>query len=119
MHGFQGVPECACKSPTDCPAMHSARSFAAPPRPAGILYRDMYARDLSGTHVEMRCLRELVQHKLPRLAAHMDALACDMSILATGGCTAAAAMAAVAAGHGVELQQRLQWEPQSGGGAFG
>ena len=45
----------------------------------------MYARDLSGTHVEMRCLRELVQHKLPRLAAHMDALACDMSILATGG----------------------------------
>ncbi|EFN58503.1 hypothetical protein CHLNCDRAFT_56888 [Chlorella variabilis] len=49
----------------------------------GILYRDMYARDLTGTHVEMRCLRELVQHKLPRLAAHMDALACDMSILAT------------------------------------
>jgi hypothetical protein len=51
---------------------------------AGILYKDMYARDLTGTHVEMRCLRELVQHKLPRLAAHMDALACDMSILATG-----------------------------------
>jgi hypothetical protein len=46
----------------------------------------MYARDLTGTHVEMRCLRELVQHKLPRLAAHMDALGCDMSILATGGC---------------------------------
>ena len=45
----------------------------------------MYARDLTGTHVEMRCLRELVQHKLPRLAAHMDALGCDMSILATGG----------------------------------
>ncbi len=50
----------------------------------GILYRDMYARDLTGTHVEMRCLRELVQHKLPRLAAHMDGLSCDMSILATG-----------------------------------
>jgi hypothetical protein len=45
----------------------------------------MYANDLTGTHVEMRCLRELVQHKLPRLAAHMDALGCDMSILATGG----------------------------------
>jgi hypothetical protein len=44
----------------------------------------MYARDLTGTHVEMRCLRELVEHKLPRLAAHMDALGCDMSILATG-----------------------------------
>lgn len=55
-----------------------------PPTPPGILYRDMYARDLTGTHVEMRCLRELVQHKLPRLAAHMDGLACDMSILATG-----------------------------------
>jgi hypothetical protein len=57
----------------------------APVPPAGILYRDMYARDLTGTHVEMRCLRELVQHKLPRLAAHLDALGCDMSILATGG----------------------------------
>lgn len=52
--------------------------------PPGILYRDMYARDLTGTHVEMRCLRELVQHKLPRLGAHLDALGCDMSILATG-----------------------------------
>ena len=44
----------------------------------------MYARDLTGTHVEMRCLRELVGHKLPRLATHLDALGCDMSILATG-----------------------------------
>lgn len=43
----------------------------------------MYARDLTGTHVEMRSLRELVGAKLPRLAAHLDALACDMSILAT------------------------------------
>ena len=60
-------------------------SYRAPlTRTAGILYRDMYARDLSGAHVEMRCLRELVQHKLPRLAAHMDALGCDMSIVATG-----------------------------------
>lgn len=68
----------------------AATAIMRPPpgvAPAGILYRDMYARDLSGTHVEMRCLRELVQHKLPRLAAHLDALACDMSILATGaGC---------------------------------
>ena len=53
---------------------------------AGLLYRDMYARDLTGTHVEMRCLRELVGRKLPRLGAHLDDLACDMSILATGGC---------------------------------
>lgn len=44
----------------------------------------MYASNLNGTHVEMRSLHELVQHKLPRLGAHMDALGCDMSILATG-----------------------------------
>ena len=43
----------------------------------------MYARDLCGTHVEMRALRELVEAKLPRLAAHMSALGCDMSLLAT------------------------------------
>ncbi|KAL4457817.1 hypothetical protein ABPG75_012682 [Micractinium tetrahymenae] len=49
----------------------------------GILYKDMYASNLNGTHVEMRSLHELVQHKLPRLGAHMDALGCDMSILAT------------------------------------
>lgn len=50
---------------------------------AGILYKDMYARDLTGCHVEMRSLRELVETKLPRLAAHLTALRCDMSILAT------------------------------------
>eukprot|EP00887_Chlorella_sp_A99_P001441 scaffold8.g1441.t1 len=50
---------------------------------AGILYQDMYATDLTGTHVEMRSLRELVERKLPRLAAHLDALGCDMSIVAT------------------------------------
>ncbi|KAL4443069.1 hypothetical protein ABPG77_008560 [Micractinium sp. CCAP 211/92] len=49
----------------------------------GILYKDMYASNLNGTHVEMRSLQELVQHKLPRLGAHMQALGCDMSILAT------------------------------------
>ena len=49
----------------------------------GILYQGMYARDLSGCHVEMRSLRALVDTKLPKLAAHMTALRCDMSILAT------------------------------------
>ena len=76
--GCLGTPACTPHSACSCTACGTT--------PAGILYRDMYARDLTGTHVEMRCLRELVQHKLPRLAAHMDALACDMSILATGGC---------------------------------
>jgi hypothetical protein len=49
----------------------------------GILYADMYARDLAGCHVEMRSLRELVAAKLPALGAHLEALRCDMSILAT------------------------------------
>ena len=49
----------------------------------GILYQDMYANDLSGCHVEMRSLRELVAVKLPHLASHMEGLRCDMSILAT------------------------------------
>ena len=75
-----GVRRYRAHIPSPCPAL-----VPRPPDPtAGILYRDMYARDLSGAHVEMRCLRELVQHKLPRLAAHMDALGCDMSIVATG-----------------------------------
>ena len=43
----------------------------------------MYARDLAGAHVEMRSLAQLVQAKLPRLGAHMAALACDTSLLAT------------------------------------
>jgi TBC1 domain family member 2A len=49
----------------------------------GILYQDMYADGLAGCHVEMRSLGELVEAKLPRLAAHMAALRCDMSLLAT------------------------------------
>lgn len=49
----------------------------------GILYQDMYSKDLSGCHVEMRSLKELVTIKLPRLGAHMEALRCDISILAT------------------------------------
>ena len=32
----------------------------------------MFASNLSGTHVEMRSLWELVQAKLPRLAAHLQ-----------------------------------------------
>lgn len=43
----------------------------------------MFTHNLSGTHVEMRSLWELVTSKLPRLAAHLRALSCDISILAT------------------------------------
>lgn len=49
----------------------------------GILYQDMFSNNLSGTHVEMRSLWELVSSKLPRLAQHLQALKCDISILAT------------------------------------
>ncbi|KAK2076058.1 hypothetical protein QBZ16_001394 [Prototheca wickerhamii] len=49
----------------------------------GILYRDMYSRDLSGTHVEMRCLRALVDAKLPTLGAHLAETHCDISLVST------------------------------------
>lgn len=49
----------------------------------GILYHDMYASDLVGTHVEMRSLEELTYNKLPRLHKHLQASGCEMSIIAT------------------------------------
>ncbi len=49
----------------------------------GILYHDMYANNLSGCHVEMRSLDMLVESKLPKLAKHMRALECGMTMLAT------------------------------------
>jgi len=52
-------------------------------RQEGILYHDLYASTLSGCHVEMRSLDDLVDQKLPRLAKHMKFLNCDMSILST------------------------------------
>eukprot|EP00891_Asterochloris_glomerata_P005166 jgi/Astpho2/5166/Aster-04750 len=55
---------------------------------AGILYHDMYAANLVGTHVEMRSLEELLSKKQPRLYKHLQALSCDMSIIATD-CTGA------------------------------
>lgn len=50
---------------------------------SGILYQDLYSSNLSGCHVEMRTLQELVASKLPQLASHLSGLKCDMSILAT------------------------------------
>lgn len=50
---------------------------------SGILYQDLYSSNLSGCHVEVRTLQELVASKLPRLASHLSDLKCDMSILAT------------------------------------
>lgn len=49
----------------------------------GILYHDMYASDLVGTHVEMRSLEELTYKKLPKLYKHLQTTQCEMSIIAT------------------------------------
>ncbi|KAL0039855.1 hypothetical protein WJX77_010029 [Trebouxia sp. C0004] len=49
----------------------------------GILYHDMYASDLVGTHVEMRSLEELTYKKLPKLYKHLQTMQCEMSIIAT------------------------------------
>ncbi|KAI8476393.1 MAG: rab-GTPase-TBC domain-containing protein [Monoraphidium minutum] len=42
-----------------------------------------FAPNLVGCQVEMRALEELLQAKLPRLAAHMAALEADVSVIAT------------------------------------
>ena len=49
----------------------------------GIVYENVYASNLSGCHVEIRTLQQLVGMKLPRLAKHMSYLQCDMSLIGT------------------------------------
>lgn len=49
----------------------------------GILYKDTYASSLSGCHVEMRTLEEIVAKKLPNLAHHMNMIECDFSMVST------------------------------------
>ncbi|KAK9808174.1 hypothetical protein WJX73_005269 [Symbiochloris irregularis] len=51
--------------------------------PGGILYQGMYAQNLVGAQVEMRSFEELVAAKLPKLAAHLRELNCDMTLIAT------------------------------------
>ncbi|GLC36589.1 hypothetical protein PLESTB_000165100 [Pleodorina starrii] len=48
-----------------------------------ICYQGSFGHNLSGCHVEMKTLQELVDAKMPRLGAHMKALGCDMSLIAT------------------------------------
>lgn len=50
---------------------------------ARILLAGTYSHNLEGCQVEMKALAELVSSKLPRLAAHMEALEVDMSVMAT------------------------------------
>lgn len=49
----------------------------------GILYEDMFSRNLVGVHVEMQSLAELVAEKMPKLAHHLGTLQCDITIVAT------------------------------------
>ncbi|WIA37952.1 hypothetical protein OEZ86_001329 [Tetradesmus obliquus] len=48
-----------------------------------VLYPGTYARNLDGCHVEMGCLSQLLQQKQPKLAAHLQELGCEASLLAT------------------------------------
>ncbi|KAG2449397.1 hypothetical protein HYH02_005547 [Chlamydomonas schloesseri] len=48
-----------------------------------ICFPGSFGQTLSGCHVEMRTLQELVGEKLPRLHAHMARLGCDTSLIAT------------------------------------
>ncbi|PNH10252.1 TBC1 domain family member 2A, partial [Tetrabaena socialis] len=48
-----------------------------------ICFPGTFGHNLSGAHVEMKTLQDLIQEKLPRLGAHMAALGCDASLIAT------------------------------------
>ncbi|KAG2433312.1 hypothetical protein HXX76_008378 [Chlamydomonas incerta] len=48
-----------------------------------ICFPGSFGQTLSGCHVEMRTLQELVGEKLPRLHTHMARLGCDTSLIAT------------------------------------
>jgi hypothetical protein len=47
------------------------------------VYPGTYARNLDGAHVEMGAFGALLAAKQPRLAAHLSALGCEPSLLAT------------------------------------
>lgn len=65
--------------PPTLPARPDTNAAPAPP-PDCV---GTYAANLHGCHVEMRVLASLVADKLPRVSKHLDALGCEMSILAT------------------------------------
>ncbi|GFR50695.1 hypothetical protein Agub_g12949 [Astrephomene gubernaculifera] len=48
-----------------------------------ICYKGSFGHNLSGCHVEMKTLQDLVASKLPRLGAHMHTISCDTSLIAT------------------------------------
>ncbi|GAA0162381.1 GTPase-activating protein [Lithospermum erythrorhizon] len=48
-----------------------------------VLVSDCYTNNLSGCHVEQRVFKDLLAKKCPRIAAHLDALDFDVSIVCT------------------------------------
>ncbi|CAI5505392.1 unnamed protein product [Closterium sp. Naga37s-1] len=48
-----------------------------------VLYDDCFAEDLFGVHVEQRVLKDLLHRKQPKLAAHLDAIYFEPSLVTT------------------------------------
>lgn len=48
-----------------------------------VLFQDCYTNDLSGSHVEQRVFKELLNKKCPRLAAHLELIGFDVSLVIT------------------------------------
>ncbi|KAJ8527857.1 hypothetical protein K7X08_015308 [Anisodus acutangulus] len=48
-----------------------------------VLVSDCYNKSLSGCHVEQRVFKDLLNKKAPRIAAHLDALEFDVSLVCT------------------------------------
>ncbi|XP_010270118.1 PREDICTED: growth hormone-regulated TBC protein 1-like isoform X1 [Nelumbo nucifera] len=48
-----------------------------------VLVTDCYTDNLSGCHVEQRVFKDLLTQKCPRIAAHLEALEFDVSLVAT------------------------------------
>nr|DAD23554.1 TPA_asm: hypothetical protein HUJ06_025017 [Nelumbo nucifera] len=48
-----------------------------------VLVNDCYTDNLSGCHVEQRVFKDLLTKKCPRIAAHLEALEFDVSLVAT------------------------------------
>ncbi|TQD74886.1 hypothetical protein C1H46_039591 [Malus baccata] len=48
-----------------------------------VLVNDCYTNNLSGCHVEQRVVKEFLDKKCPRIAAHLEAMEFDVSLVAT------------------------------------
>ncbi|CAL1407320.1 unnamed protein product [Linum trigynum] len=48
-----------------------------------VLVSDCYTNNLSGCHVEQRVFKDLLAKQCPRIAAHLDSLEFDVSLVAT------------------------------------